>query len=82
MHVVKANSEPLAPCRYYITFEATDKKNNKQTFQARVNICFPEYKEDADLEKDFEFVKEVELVRIRTAPKPIVITRPRKASHR
>ncbi|KAL8105401.1 hypothetical protein AgCh_029269 [Apium graveolens] len=54
-----ANSEALAPCRYYITFEATDEKNNnKQTFQARVSIFFPEWQ------------KEVELVRIKTPHQP------------
>ncbi|XP_074322181.1 uncharacterized protein LOC141659280 [Apium graveolens] len=49
-HVVKANSEPLAPCRYYITFEATDEKNNnKQIFQERVNIFFPEWQKEVEL---------------------------------
>ncbi|KAL1831695.1 hypothetical protein ACET3Z_001346 [Daucus carota] len=62
--VLKANSEPLAPCRYYITFQATDRKRKVETFQARVNICFSEFRTDV------KFEKEVELVRIKTAPKP------------
>lgn len=56
VNVVKANSEALCPYRYYITFEATDKKSGSQIFQARVNIVFPSR-------------KKVELVRIKTAPK-------------
>lgn len=82
VHVVKANSQALSPCRYYITFQATDRNNNEETFQARVNICFPKLEKVPKLEEAPEFEKEVELVRIKTGPKPIVITRPHKASHR
>lgn len=82
VHVVKANSEALAPCRYYITFQASDKRNNKQTFQARVNISFSAFKKDDGLKKDVEFVKEVELVRIKTAPNLIDFIRSPKASYK
>ncbi|WOH13040.1 hypothetical protein DCAR_0832549 [Daucus carota subsp. sativus] len=53
VHVLKANSEALCPYRYYITFQALDPEDKQTVFQARVNICFP----------DFERV--VELVRIK-----------------
>lgn len=46
------------------------------TLQVRVNICFPEFSTDV------LFEKEVELIRIKTAPNPIVIDRQRKALHR
>ncbi|XP_074340840.1 uncharacterized protein LOC141678422 isoform X2 [Apium graveolens] len=64
VHLVKANSQALCPCRYYITFKATNEKNNEEnTFQAKVNVSFP------------KFDKEVELIRIKTAPNPVYITR-------
>lgn len=38
VHVVKSNLQALSPCRYYITFQATDEKNKKETFQASKHV--------------------------------------------
>ncbi|WOH07184.1 hypothetical protein DCAR_0626613 [Daucus carota subsp. sativus] len=64
--LVKANTQVLCPYRYFITFKATNETNNQQeTFQAKVNVCFP------------NLDKVVELVRIKTAPNPVYIARRR-----
>lgn len=62
-------------------FKQLTKKTKKKPFK-RVNISFSKLEKVPKLEKGPKFDTEVELVRIQTAPKPIVITRSYKGSHR
>nr|XP_017221907.1 PREDICTED: uncharacterized protein LOC108198644 isoform X3 [Daucus carota subsp. sativus] len=49
VHVLKANSEVLSPCRFYITYQAFGPEGNQKTFQTRVNICFPKVERGVEM---------------------------------